>query len=75
MKCIICKHGDTQPGHTTVTLVRGQTTVVLRGVPAQICDTCGEEYVDEDITVRLLSIAEQAVRSGVHVEVRDFIAA
>ena len=75
MKCVICKHGETEPGVTTVTLTRGNTTVVFRGVPAQICDNCGEEYVDEETTARLLAIAEEAVRSGVQVDVRDYFAA
>jgi hypothetical protein len=44
-------------------------------VPALICDNCGEEYVDEETTSRLLAIAEEAVRAGVHVDVRDYIAA
>jgi YgiT-type zinc finger domain-containing protein len=75
MNCVICKHGETQPGRTTVTLTRGNTTVVFRDVPALICDNCGEEYVDEEITARLLAIAEEAARSGVQVDVRDYIAA
>ena len=75
MMCMICKHGKTEPGLTTVTLTRGNTTVVFRDVPAQICDNCGEEYVDEEITARLLAIAEEAARSGVQVDVRDYIAA
>jgi YgiT-type zinc finger domain-containing protein len=75
MNCVICKHGETQPGRTTVTLTRGNTTVVFRDVPALICDNCGEEYVDEETTSRLLAIAEEAVRAGVHVDVRDYIAA
>ena len=75
MKCVVCKHGETQPGVTTVTLSRGNTTVVFKGVPAQICENCGEEYVDENITARLLAIAEEAARSGVQVDVRDYVAA
>ena len=37
--------------------MRGTTTVVFCNVPAQICDNCGEEYVDEEVTARLLVIA------------------
>jgi YgiT-type zinc finger domain-containing protein len=75
MKCVICRHGQTEPGRTTVTLTRGNTTVVFRDVPALICDNCGEEYVDEGTTARLLAIAEDAARSGVLFVVRDYIAA
>lgn len=48
MKCVICKHGETRPGMTTVTLERGGATLVVKGVPARICGNCGEAYVDGD---------------------------
>ena len=54
MTCVICKHGETQAGHTTVTLERGQTVLVFRNVPAQVCANCGEAYVSEEITAQLL---------------------
>jgi hypothetical protein len=50
-------------------------TLVTKGVPALICDNCGEEYVDEEITARLLAAADEAERAGVEVEVREFVAA
>jgi YgiT-type zinc finger domain-containing protein len=74
VKCVVCKHGETRPGTATVTLTRDGTTLVIKGVPARICSNCGEEYVDEKTTARLLEVAEQAVRSGVEVEVRDYVA-
>ena len=45
--------------------------LVFRGVPAQICANCGEEYVDGDITARLLASAAEAARLGIEVEVRQ----
>ena len=75
MQCPICKHGSTSPGNVTITLERGGATVVFRNVPAQICDTCGEQYVDEQTTAQLLAQANQAVRAGVQVEVRAYAAA
>jgi YgiT-type zinc finger domain-containing protein len=75
MECVICKSGQTQPGHATVTLTRGALTLVVRSVPADVCDTCGEEYVSDEIASALLSIAEDALAAGVQVDVRDFVAA
>jgi len=46
MKCLICKKGETQIGKVTVTLDRGGATFVVKNVPAQVCQNCGEEYVD-----------------------------
>jgi hypothetical protein len=50
-------------------------TLVVKDVPAQVCDNCGEEYVDADVTARLQKAADDAARSGVEVEVRRYIAA
>ena len=75
MKCLICKHGETHSGTGTVTLERSETTLVFKKVPAQICDNCGEKYYDEATTTRLLETAEEAVRAGVQVDVREYIAA
>jgi YgiT-type zinc finger domain-containing protein len=72
VKCVICKHGETRPGRTTVTLSRDGTTIVVKGVPASVCANCGEEYVDETTTSQLLRVAEEASRAGVEVEVRDY---
>ena len=72
MNCVICKIGLTQSGVTTLTLERGKTTLVFKQVPAQICENCGEAYLDEVTTQTLLEIAENAAQSGVQVEVRTF---
>lgn len=37
----------TTRGETTVPLERGTTTLVIEGVPAEVCENCGEAYVDE----------------------------
>lgn len=75
MKCVICKYGETMPGKATVTLEQDGTTVVIKDVPARVCTTCGEEYVDEEIAGQLLKIAEEATRAGVQVDVRRYKAA
>jgi YgiT-type zinc finger domain-containing protein len=75
MTCVICKNGETRPGTATVTLEREGATVVIKRVPARVCKNCGEEYVDEGITARLLKTAEEAVRAGVQVDVRTYEAA
>ena len=71
MKCVICKQGETRPGHTTVTLERGQAVLVFRNVPAQVCTNCGEAYVAEEVTAQLLEEAEEAVQARVQVDVRE----
>jgi YgiT-type zinc finger domain-containing protein len=75
MKCVVCKKGQTKPGRTTVTLEKEGATLVFKGVPANVCANCGEEYVDAKITARLLKVAAEAARAGVQVEVRHYSSA
>ena len=75
MKCVICKNGETEPGTTSILLERDKTTLVINNVPAEVCQNCGEGYVDEDTTERILQMAEEATKLGVQVDIRQYIAA
>ncbi len=74
MTCSLCKHGDTRPGDVTVTLQRGEATVILKGVPAEVCENCGEYYLSEKTSEQVLARAEQAVKSGAEVKILRFAA-
>ena len=75
MKCVICKSGWTREGAATVTLERGGATVVIKDVPAQVCDNCGEHYLSDDKTAELLNLAEDALQHGAEIEVLRYRAA
>jgi len=58
MKCPLCKIGETHPDTTTVTLQRDNSVVVIRDVPAEICENCGEYYLSEPIAGRMYADAD-----------------
>jgi YgiT-type zinc finger domain-containing protein len=66
--CPICRCGYTRAGFASVTLERESTTLWFENVPAQVCDNCGEEFIDEPASANLLNTAEAAARDGVKVE-------
>ena len=72
MKCLICKQGETQPGFTVVTLQRDDSTLVIKGVPAEICENCGEYYLSDEIAKRLYQQAEETLEHGAEVEIGRF---
>jgi len=72
MRCMICKHGETKKGTTTVTLEKGSSTIVFKEVPANICDNCGEKYIDNSVTKELLSKARSIVKNGVEIDIRKY---
>ena len=74
MNCVICKHGQTRPGDVAVTLQRGDCTVIIKGVPADVCDNCGEYYLSDTVTDQLLMRAERAAKNGAEVEILHYAA-
>lgn len=74
MNCVICKHGETKAGHATVTLQKETCTVIFKGVPAEVCDNCGEYYLTEDISRDLLKRADAAAHSGTEIEIIAYAA-
>jgi YgiT-type zinc finger domain-containing protein len=74
MKCVICRLGETRPGEATVTVQRGATTVILKGVPADVCENCGEYYLSDAVAGQVLERAEAAVSSGAEVEILRYAA-
>ena len=75
MTCVICKQGKTAPGTTRMAVERGATVLVVRGVPAQVCDNCGEAYLSADAVDRLQEMLAAAAKGGVQVEIREYMAA
>jgi hypothetical protein len=55
-------------------LQRGETTLVIKNVPADVCDNCGEYYLSEEMAERVLELGESAVKKGVEVEVMRWAA-
>ena len=72
VKRVICKQGETRPQRTTVTLQRDGMTLLIRKVPAEVCENCGEAYVDEITPREILHRAEEAASAGVMVDVREY---
>jgi len=58
----------------TVTLQRGDTTVILKQGPAEVCENGGEYYLSDTVTEKVMNPAEAAVKSGAEVEMLRFAA-
>jgi YgiT-type zinc finger domain-containing protein len=74
MNCLICKEGLYEIGVVTVMLSRGEASVIIKGVPARVCDLCGEYILDDETTKAVLVMANAAFASGAEVEIRRFAA-
>lgn len=75
MTCVICKSGQPRPATATATFDREGHTIVIRGVPAQVCPQCGEPYYDEATSARLLELVNLARHAGTTVGVLEYAVA
>jgi YgiT-type zinc finger domain-containing protein len=74
MKCVMGRQTETHPGQFTEILERGDSTIIFKPAPAEVCENCGEYYLSEAVTGQLLTRAEQAVANGAEVEIGRFAA-
>jgi YgiT-type zinc finger domain-containing protein len=74
MDCVICKTGSTKSGRVSHSFQRGSTVVVIKEIPADVCDTCGEPYFSSDVTKTIERLLEEASRKGVEVEILRYAA-
>lgn len=66
-KCPMCS-GQVQPGTTTFSIDLQSGVVVVRNVPAHICQQCGEEWLDDEQSVKLEKIVARAREENFQLE-------
>jgi YgiT-type zinc finger domain-containing protein len=74
MDCVICRRGEREPGLVTQSFHKGNTVILVKDIPAEVCDTCGEPYFSSDVVRIIEKLMEDAVRKGVEVEVVRYAA-
>lgn len=67
-KCPQCG-GSMELGETTFTADFGSGVVVVRNVPATICNQCGKEWIDDKQAEKIEAIVQDAKEKHSFVEV------
>lgn len=77
MDCALCMHGAVNKigAAATVTLVRGDMVIVVKNVPVDLCDNCGEEYVRPETAAELEALTDEAEQDGVEFMQRKYMPA
>jgi YgiT-type zinc finger domain-containing protein len=65
MICLICRQATIFDGLTSIRFERGEVRLIVNKVPARICPSCGEAYVDEEVAAQLLRDAEKVSKAGI----------
>ena len=72
MICLICRQADLVEEFTSVSFQRGEMHLEIKDVPARLCPSCGEAFVDEETALQLLRNAEEMFQAGMRAEVIDY---
>ena len=67
--CPVCHGGIRQPGKTTFTVDLGFGVIVVRGVPAQVCDLCGADWIEDTVAEKLEQVVAETKQKHPVVEV------
>ena len=72
MICLICRQAEIVDGLTSVQFQRGEMRLVVNKVPAWVCSSCGEAFLEEEVAVQLLRDAEEISKAGMYAVVSDY---
>ena len=67
-RCPLCG-GRKSPGKTTYTVDLGTGVIVVRDVPAMVCDQCGQDWIGAETVRRLQELVAEARRARRQVEI------
>ena len=72
-KCYFCK-GRVHKEEVTVDYRWGDTLIVIKGVPAGVCQQCGEKYIDSSVYKEMETLAKNKshLLGQMSVDVLDF---
>ena len=69
--CPLCG-GELERSTATIPFVVGSTVAVIKGVPAEVCDTCGEPFLDGTATDDVTMLLHTARSAGAEVLVMSY---
>ncbi len=73
MECVLCK-GMLSRGMVNYPVDLGDKFILIREVPADICNQCGEYYLDDEVYKKIEEIINhvKSVNFGIEIEVIKF---
>ncbi len=71
MTCPLCG-GNCHKGKTTFTVDLGFGVVVVREVPATVCEQCGADWIDDSVSEVLENLVMDARQKHAMIEVTNY---
>lgn len=75
MNCWKCHHGVYKAQKVNVKLERNGSIVIVKNVPAKVCDECGDTTYSSKTVERMHKLANNALQNGFEISVVQMKAA
>ena len=69
--CVFCK-GDLKPSTTTYTVNINDNIIMIKNVPCEECQQCGEQYFSTEVIKRLEKLVNQVKNTLSEVTIVDY---
>jgi len=73
MLCVLCK-GEMKSGKVNFPVDEEDNFILIKGVPAEICEQCGEVFLKDDVAAAIEEISKTAKATNVEFEILRFAA-
>ncbi len=67
-RCYFCGHGTLRSQRVTLDLWRGDRLIIIKNVPALVCDACGERQYSLEVSQEIDRLLEEIERTGQYEE-------
>lgn len=71
MNCVLCKANLTK-GNVNHIIDLGEGIIIIKNVPANICEQCGEYYLDTNTALKIESILEDIKKNKAEVFIVNY---
>ena len=76
MNCVVCKVGSiVKEQRATLKFENNGRILLIKNVKADVCDTCGEAYLDKETTAKVMNKARMSLQNDVELEILTMSAA
>lgn len=71
MKCVLCK-ANLAKGNVNHIVDLGEGIIIIKNVPAKICEQCGEYFLDTSTALRLETIVDEIRKNKAEVFIINY---
>ncbi len=75
MRCETCDNGERRPDKRAQVAEKDGRVALVLGVPVEVCDACGEVWLDMEVAKRLDELFRRMLSSDLEVATRHYDAA